>query len=126
MEDNRRASLVHISVASGVKSLLNGYWEPDTSLQLRGGRVVYVKVNHSDLCIEHYGGRWQLKWRMLIGHPDCLASAEGGCAFEDCSSRMWRLQLAPGSSMQYTDEEVKMRTGDKARCKVSSCHTQLW
>ncbi len=105
---------------------LNGFWEPDATLQRRGGRVVYVKANNSKLCIEHYGGHWVLKWRKNIGQAHCLAHVEGGCALEDCSSRLWHLLLSHGSSVQFNDEKVKMRTGEKAMHKVSSSYLQAF
>ena len=72
------------------------------------------------------GGHWVLKWRKNIGQAHCLAHVEGGCALENCSSRFWHLLLCHGSSVQFNDENVKMRTGEKAMQKVSSSYLQAF
>ena len=45
--------------AQGVHaSTVNGFWR--ATAERRQGRVVYVKVGDDSLCIEHFGGLWQI------------------------------------------------------------------
>ena len=89
--DNSRAAPVFISGATGVHAaFINGFFEPTQEKGL-DGRVLYVKRGDASACIEHYGGRWQVKAVSGKGKDGSAAYVAGGCGLEACTSRVWRV-----------------------------------
>jgi len=114
--DNSRAGLVFISGAQGASSV-NGFWRATAERQ--GGRVVYVKVGDASndrYCIEHFGGKWQLKRVTHKGQNLCTAYVPGGCALEACTSRVW--SVSDGETC-VPQSSVKMLCGADAEREVS-------
>ncbi len=92
--DNARAEPVFISGATGDgAALLNGVLEPTEEKGL-DGRVLYRKCGDGSMCMEHFGGMWQVKSVSSKGTGDCWAFVAGGCAAEACTSRPWRVWTA--------------------------------
>jgi len=113
--DNSRAGLVFISGAQGIFALsVNGFWRATAERQ--GGRVVYAKVGDASLCIEHFGGKWQLKPATHKGQNLSAAEVPGGCALEACTSRVW--SVADGKTL-LPQPSVKMLCGADAEREVS-------
>ena len=80
------------------------------------GRLVLSKRGDPSVCIEHHVGRWQVKDVSSKGKDACNASVAGGCALEDCTSRVWRVSSDKGWGDQPS---VKMVTGREAERQVS-------
>ena len=133
--DNSRAGLVFLSGAQGVHaSRVIGLWR--ATAERRQGRVVYVKVGDDSLCIEHFGGRWQLKPVSEKGKNTAWAYIPGGCALDACTSRVWDVDdgtaFVPQPSMKMlfgadAEREVSCRCRLCARCNAPSitarfCH----
>jgi len=78
--------------------------------------VVYAKVGDASKCIEHFGGKWQLKPVTDKGKNSCYAEVPGGCALEACTSRVW--SVAGGSTFS-PQPSVKMLCGADAEREVS-------
>jgi hypothetical protein len=94
--DNARAEPVFISGATGVNAdLINGVLEPTEEKGL-DGRVLYRKRGDSSVCMEHFGGKWQVKSVSSKGKGNCYASVRGGCAAEACSLRPWIVSHGKG------------------------------
>ena len=117
-DDNARATGVVISGATGRwDESINGYFAASEEKSL-DGRVVYSKCGDASMCIEHYGGRWQVKPVPDKGSGRCFASVTGGCALEACTSRVWNV----GDGNAYGDQaSVKIATGADAEREVSGC-----
>ena len=80
-----------ISGATGVNAaVINGFFEPTQEKGL-DGRALYAKRGDASLCIEHYGGRWQVKAVSHKGKGSAWAYVAGGCGLEACTSRVWRV-----------------------------------
>ena len=133
--DNSRAGLVFLSGAQGVHdSKVNGLWR--ATAERRQGRVVYVKVGDDSLCIEYFGGIWQIKLVSDKGKNVANAQLPGGCALEACTSRVWNVSdettLLPQPSVKMlfgadAEREVSCRCRLCARCNAPSitarfCH----
>ena len=79
-----------ISGATGPNAAaINGVYEPTQEKGL-DGRVLYRKRGDSSVCMEHFGGRWQVKPVLMKGGANCYAYVAGGCAAGACTSRMWK------------------------------------
>ena len=124
-----------LSGAQGVNaSRVNGLWRA-TAERLQG-RVVYVKVGDDSLCIEHFGGLWQIKFVSDKGKYASSAEVPGGCALEACTSRVWDVwdgtAFVPQPSVKMlfgadAEREVSCRCRLCARCNAPSitarfCH----
>ena len=117
-EDNFRCGPVFISGASGDSAAaVNGYYEPTLGFGT-DGRVMYAKYGGGGVCIEHFGGFWQVKRVKDRGESACMASVAGGCAFVDCVARVWYRASAVGPT---EDMDMKLWTGDDAEQEVSGC-----
>ena len=116
-EGNARAGPVFISGAAGLQSAaINGFYSL-TEEKSCDGRVVLSKRGDASTCIEHFAGRWQVKYVSDKGKDVAFASVQGGCALEDCTSRVWRVF---DSGKKWEDQpSVKMATGSKAERQVS-------
>ena len=117
--DNARAAPVVISGATGVNAaLINGVLEPTQEKGL-DGRVLYRKRGDGSVCMEHFGGKWQVKPVSLKGMAGFYACVEGGCALAACTSRRWKVTF-DGKNLSDAPG-MKMVTGAEAERKVSGC-----
>ncbi len=117
-ENNFRCGPVFISGASGDSAAaVNGYYEPTLEFGM-DGRVVYTKYGGRGVCIEHFGGFWQVKSVEDRGANAFMASVAGGCALVDCVARVWCRASAVGPT---EDMDMKLCTGDDAEQEVSGC-----
>jgi len=79
------------------------------------GRVVLSKRSDASMCIEHFGGKWQVKPVSSKGMNLYCAYVAGDCALQDCASRVWR--VFDGET--YVDQaSVKLATGREAERQV--------
>ena len=110
------AGAVFISGAAGPGSaLINGFYTV-TEEKSSDGRVVLSKRGDANMCIEHFTGKWQVKYVSSKGTSACMAGVQGGCALEDCTSRVWRVY----NGKEFEDQpSVKMATGSEAERQVS-------
>ena len=116
--DNARAGPVFISGATGPNAAkVNGFYAPTQEKGL-DGRVVYGKCGDASMCIEHRGGRWQVKYVSKKGSTTCDASVAGYCALEACASRVWRVW---NGSTREDQASVKIATGPDVEREVSGC-----
>ena len=89
------------------------------------GRVLYRKSGESGdqaLCIEHdFEDCWEVKDELDIGRDVCpRAFVRGGCALEECCSRLWSVY----DGKYHVDQPgVKVVTGDEAKSMASSHST---
>ena len=105
-----------ISGAAGLYSAgINGFYTV-TEEKSCDGRVVLSKRGDASMCIEHFAGRWQVKPVSDTGTGACMAYVQGGCALEDCTSRVWRVYNGKEGEDQ---PNVKMATGSEAERQVS-------
>ncbi len=114
--DNARAGPVFISGATGLfAAAINGYYAP-TQEKGFDGRVVLSKRGDTSQCIEHFGGKWQVKPVSSKGKDACTAYVAGDCALQDCASRVWKVNDGAAHNEQPS---VKMATGSEAERQVS-------
>jgi hypothetical protein len=112
--DNARAGPVFISGATGPHAAaINGFYSVSEEKSF-DGRVVLMKG--PSMCIEHYGRKWQVKPVSDKGKDQCKAYVEGGCALEDCISRVWKVDDGKGLDDQPS---VKMATRREQERQVS-------
>ena len=93
LKDKSKACTMILSGVNGVNSVINGLYLP-TEEKGQDGRTIYRKSGESGdqaLCIEHFEGRWCVKNQSDRGIGMCCAYVEGGCALEDCRSRIWKV-----------------------------------
>ena len=118
-EGNARAGPVFISGAAGMYSAgINGFYTV-TEEKSCDGRVVLSKRGDASMCIEHFAGRWQVKEVSGKGTNVCMASVQGGCALEDCTSRVWKVDDGIPENPLVEQPSVKMATGSEAERQVS-------
>ncbi len=117
--DNARAGPVFISGAAGMNSAgINGFYSV-TEEKSSDGRVVLSKRGDANMCIEHFAGKWQVKDVSSKGKDVAFASFQGGCALEDCTSRVWMVYNGKEGEDQPS---VKIVTGKEAERQVrGSC-----
>ena len=107
---------VFVSGAAGMKSAgINGFYTV-TEEKSSDGRVVLSKRGDANMCIEHFAGRWRIKAVSSKGTSACMAYVEGGCALEDCTSRVW---MVFNGKKNEDQPSVKMATGSEAERQVS-------
>ena len=113
---NARAGPVFISGAAGTFSAgINGFYTV-TEEKSSDGRVVLSKRGDASMCIEHCAGRWHIIEVPSKGTSAGMASVQGGCALEDCTSRVWTVL----NGKKFEDQpSVKMATGSEAERQVS-------
>ena len=117
-EDNFRSGPVFISGASGDSAAaVNGYYEPTLGFGM-DGRVMYAKYGGGGVCIEHFGGFWQVKRVGHWGESTSMASVAGGCALVDCVASVG-CRASPNGPNE--DMGMKLSTGDDAEQEVSGC-----
>ena len=104
-----------ISGATGVNAaVINGFYEPTQEKGL-DGRALYAKRGDASMCIEHYGGKWQVKTVSSKGNNPCWASVAGGCGLDACTSRVWKV----GDGKAFHDApSVKLVAGAEAERQV--------
>ena len=114
--DNARACPVFIIGATGsFAAKINGFYAPTQEKGL-DGRVLLNKRDDASMCMEHFGGHWQVKPVSNKGTDAVYAYVAGDCALQDCASRVWRVYDGKASSDQPS---VKMATGSEAERQVS-------
>ena len=124
LADNSKATDVFISGVKGVNSVINGLYSP-TQETGQDGRILYRKSGESGdkaLCIGHDDGKcWEVKDALDIGRDVCpRAFVRGGCALEECCSRLWCVY----DGKDHVDQPgVKVVTGDEAKSMASSHST---
>jgi hypothetical protein len=110
-------NVVFISGATGPRAnAINGCY--DGTREISGGYALYSKRGDPSMCIEHHGGEWQVKDVSSKGKSACKANVKGGCALEDCASRVWRVSNGNGFDDQHS---VKMAIGREAERQVGCC-----
>jgi hypothetical protein len=116
-DGNARAGPVIISGATGPQaSFINGFYGVTEEKSL-DGRLVLSKRGDPGVCIEHRGGQWEVKHVSSKGTSEGFAYVAGGCAFEDCTLRVWKVGNREGF---FNDQpSVKMATGREAERQVS-------
>ena len=113
-DGNARAGPVFISGATGpYAARINGFYGVTEEKSL-DGRLVLIKRGDPSVCIEHQGGVWEVKEVSNKGKAGCFANVAGGCALEDCTSRVWRVWNGKGSiddqpSMKMATDIVRSR-----------------
>ncbi len=113
-EGNARAGPVFISGAAGMNSAaINGFYTV-TEEKSSDGRVVLSKRGDASMCIEHLAGKWQVKDVSGKGTSAGMAFVEGGCALEDCTSRVWWVHDGIPENPHVEQPSVKMSTGNEA------------
>ena len=113
--DNARAGPVFISGATGPNAAkINGFYAPTQEKGL-DGRVLLSKRDDASMCMEHFGGDWEVKFLSSKGKDSRCAYVAGSCALQDCASRMWKVLDG-----KFQDQpSVKMATGSEAERQVS-------
>jgi hypothetical protein len=109
---------VLISGAQGSNSFfINGVFKP-TNEKGPDGRVLYVKRGDRSQCIEHHGGTWQHKNVETKGTDSCSACVAGGCALEECTSRVWK--VLDQKKGLHDAADVKLRPSQAYRAKKNA------
>jgi hypothetical protein len=106
-DGNARAGPVFISGATGpCAASINGFFVVTEEKSL-DGRLVLSKRGDPSVCIEHYGGAWEVKPASFKGKDGCVAYVAGGCALEDCASREGWEWKRVGRSTEREDGDWK-------------------
>ncbi len=115
-DGNARAGPVFISGATGsCAASIYGFYGVTKEKSL-DGRLVLSKRGDPSMCIEHHRGKWEVKPVSSKGKSAGFAYVAGGCALEDCTSRVWRIW----NGKEFDDQtSVKMATGGEAERQVS-------
>ena len=107
-----------ISGATGVHAaVINGLFDPTQEKGL-DGRVLYAKRGDKNMCMEHFGGKWQVKPVSHKGTDNCIAWVAGGCGAEACTSRQW---MVWDGKTHAKAPLVKMVAGAEAQRQVGCC-----
>jgi hypothetical protein len=111
--------VIFIRGAIGFHSVgINGPYNRISVTLSKDGYAVYGKLGDASMCIEHYGGKWQVKSVCRKGRNRCFAYVTGGCALEACASRVWKVAHETGYDVQ---SNVEIVTGLDAEREVSDC-----
>ncbi len=114
-DDNARATVVFISGATGPwAAAINGFFAPTLEKGL-DGRFVLSKRGDASMCIEQFGGQWQVKPVSSKGTDGCCAYVAGDCALQDCASGVWKVY--DGQTL-VDQASVKLAIGSEAEQKV--------
>ena len=104
-----------ISGATGVNAaFINGFFEPTQEKGL-DGRLLYAKRGDASVCIEHFGGKWEVKPVSGKGTSSGWAYVAGGCGLEACTSRVWK--VSDGKAWNDAPS-VKLVAGAEAQRQV--------
>jgi hypothetical protein len=111
------ADVAFISGTTGAFALeINGLYF--CTPEISEGYPVYRKCDDSGFLMEHRRGCWQVKPGHSKDSDASLAYIAGGCALEDCTSRIWTVYDGGWTEAP----SVKMVTGAEAMRQVSgSC-----
>jgi hypothetical protein len=82
-----------------------------------GGYALYSKRFDPGMFMQHVVGIWQVKPVTLKNTAACYAYVAGGCAAEDCTSRMWK--VIDGATFQHAPL-VPMVAGVEAKHTVGA------
>jgi hypothetical protein len=118
---NARAGPTFISGAFGPHAArINGFYVVTEEKSLDGS-LVLSKRGDPSVCIEHRSGWWEVKDVSDKGRNLCWACVEGGCALEDCTSRMWRVRDREGGGFEKEDDarSIKMTTTGAAEANAA-------
>ncbi len=108
-----------ISGATGpLAAKINGFYAP-TQEKGFDGRVLLSKRDDANMCMEHFGGKWQVKSVASKGKDACRANVAGDCALQDCASRIWKVDDGIPDHPLVDQPSVKMTTGSEAERQVS-------
>jgi hypothetical protein len=111
------SGVIVISGATGpFSACINGPYDPTS--ETSGGYTVYSKRGDASMCIEHYGGRWQVKPLSYKGKDTCFALIAGDCALEACASRVWKVH---DGENRVDQPSMKIVAGPDAEREVSGC-----
>ena len=127
LKDNSKACTMILNGVQGRHSVINGLYSP-TQATGQDGRTVYLKSGESGkkaLCIEHFGGQWQVKNQSDRGSGACCAYAEGDCALEDCRSREWRVHNSKNIFATQTNVKLLTEEEHKASGHSNLTHTTI-
>jgi hypothetical protein len=115
------ALVLYISGATGVRAAaINGIY--DRTSETSGGYALYRKRGDGSMCMEHHGGKWQVKFVSVKGKNNCHAYVAGGCAAEACTSRPWKVW----DDKAHIDAPlVKMVGGGEAVRQVGCCRLHV-
>jgi hypothetical protein len=109
------ALVLFISGATGVNAAsINGVY--DRTSETSGGYALYRKRGDGSVCMEHFGGKWQVKLVSSKGTASCYAYVAGGCAAEACTSRQWTI----GDGQSWTDAPLVKMVAEAQR-QVGCC-----
>ena len=118
-DGNARAGPVFINGATGPHAAsINGFYVVTEEKSL-DGRLVLSKRGDPSVCIEHRRGTWQVKDVSSKGKAGSKAYVAGGCALEDCTSRVWKVDDGVPEHPLIEQPSVKMATGGEAERQVS-------
>ena len=118
-DGNARAGPVFINGATGPHAaFINGFYGVTEEKSL-DGRLVLSKRGDPSVCIEHHGGVWGVKPVSSKGKSAGFAYVAGGCALEDCTSRVWRVYDGVPEHPLIEQPSVKMVTGRESERQVS-------
>ena len=113
-KDKSKSCTMVLSGVQGVNSVINGLYLP-TQETGQDGRVLYRKSGkggNEAMCIEHDDDNWWVIDRLGASR----AQVEGGCALEDCRSRIWKVS----DGDDFVDQlSVQMVTGEEAKSQAS-------
>ena len=110
-DGNARAGPVFINGATGPHAAsINGFYVVTEEKSL-DGRLVLSKHGDPSVCIEHRGGKWEVKDVSDKGKAAGMAYVAGGCALEDCTSRVWKVDDGVPEHPLIEQPSVKMATG---------------
>ena len=96
-KEPRPYSSIPLSMSAGVVVFISGAtgrWAAaingpyDQTGEISGGYAVYSKRGDPNMCIEPRVGQWEVKKTSEKGRNVCMAYVDGGCALEDCTSRV--------------------------------------
>jgi hypothetical protein len=111
------ADILFISGATGVNdAAVNGVY--DRTSATSDGYALYAKRGDKSMCMEHFGGNWQVKSVSAIGKDNCFAKVSGGCGAEACTSRQWMVWDGKTWAEAHV---VKMVAGAEAQRQVGCC-----
>ena len=127
-EEPRPYSSIPLSMSAGAIVFISGATGPwaaaingpyDRTGEISDGYAVYSKRGDPSMCLEHRGERWQVKPVSNKGKSAAVAAVAGGCALEDCTSRVWRVDDGVPEHPLIDQSSVKMATGRESERLVS-------
>ncbi len=109
-----------ISGATGITAAdINGPFDPTQEKGL-DGRVLYAKRGDKSICMEHFGGKWQVKHVSHKGKETCVAHVAGGCGAEACTSRQWMVTFDNKTFAEAPLVKI-LAEAEVCSCRMPSC-----